>query len=177
MSVAPPFEADGPLPAARLAVEASAGTGKTYTLTALAVRFLAEQDVAISQLLVVTFTRAATHELRARVRSRLVQAHAHLAAGCPETDDDVLTAIADADEAERTRRLRRLETAVTDFDAATITPSTGSPRRCSPRLACSSGPISTPPSSTMPATSPRSSAPTCWPRPPSTPASSPRCPR
>lgn len=121
MSVAPPFEADGPLPAARLAVEASAGTGKTYTLTALAVRFLAEQDVAISQLLVVTFTRAATHELRARVRSRLVQAHAHLAAGCPETDDDVLTAIADADEAERTRRLRRLETAVTDFDAATIT--------------------------------------------------------
>ena len=108
MSVAPPFEADGPLPAARLAVEASAGTGKTYTLTALAVRFLAEQDVAISQLLVVTFTRAATHELRARVRSRLVQAHAHLAAGCPETDDDVLTAIADADEAERTRRLRRL---------------------------------------------------------------------
>lgn len=36
-------------------------------------------------------------------------------------DDAPLTAIADADEAERTRRLRRLETAVTDFDAATIT--------------------------------------------------------
>jgi exodeoxyribonuclease V beta subunit len=115
------FDPAGPLPGHRLAVEASAGTGKTYTLAALITRFVAEHDVPVGQLLVVTFTRAATSELRDRVRDRLVRAAEHLRAGCPPVDDPVLCAVADADEQERDRRLRRLETAVTDFDAATIT--------------------------------------------------------
>lgn len=52
-------------------VEASAGTGKTFTLTAWVLRLLLETGIPLPQLLAVTFTRAATAELRERVRRRL----------------------------------------------------------------------------------------------------------
>ena len=55
-------------------IEASAGTGKTYTIAMLILRFVVERNFAIEQLLVVTFTRAATEELRVRIRSRLREA-------------------------------------------------------------------------------------------------------
>src|SRR5439155_21075399 len=55
-------------------IEASAGTGKTYAITNLYVRLLLEVPLAVSQILVVTYTNAATAELRARVRHRLRQA-------------------------------------------------------------------------------------------------------
>ena len=66
-----------PLHGRRL-LEASAGTGKTYTLTLLFLRLLLERELAIDQILVVTFTRAATGELRDRIRQRLRQAVDHL---------------------------------------------------------------------------------------------------
>ena len=111
------FDLLGPLPSGHLALEASAGTGKTYALAALATRFLAEREVSTSDLLIVTFTRAATSELRARVRERLVDAAAHLEHG-GETDDPLLVQLA---ATERELRLGRLQRAVTEFDAATIT--------------------------------------------------------
>ncbi|NLY40711.1 MAG: UvrD-helicase domain-containing protein, partial [Desulfovibrionales bacterium] len=52
-------------------IEASAGTGKTYTLSGLFLRLLVEQRIPVDQILVVTFTTAATEELRGRIRSRL----------------------------------------------------------------------------------------------------------
>jgi len=55
-------------------IEASAGTGKTYTLTTLYLRLLAEAGMHPSQILVVTYTQAATAELRERVRERLREA-------------------------------------------------------------------------------------------------------
>ena len=55
-------------------VEASAGTGKTYTLTTLYLRLLVDEDLAPSQILVVTYTEAATAELRERVRQRIQMA-------------------------------------------------------------------------------------------------------
>ena len=67
------FELAGPLPQSRLAIEASAGTGKTFTLSTLAARYVAEDGVPISELLVVTFTRAAAAELKDRVRARLIE--------------------------------------------------------------------------------------------------------
>ncbi|MFT5994055.1 MAG: exodeoxyribonuclease V beta subunit, partial [Bradymonadia bacterium] len=54
-------------------IEASAGTGKTYTIAALVARYVTECDCTVDQLLVVTFTRAATEELAERIRQRLVQ--------------------------------------------------------------------------------------------------------
>ena len=59
-----------PLQGRRL-IEASAGTGKTYTLVLLFLRLLLERRLPVDQILVVTFTRAATAELRDRIRRRL----------------------------------------------------------------------------------------------------------
>ncbi len=55
-------------------IEASAGTGKTYTLENLVVRLLKErQDVAIENILMVTFTEKATSELKARIQEKLLE--------------------------------------------------------------------------------------------------------
>ena len=54
-----------------LLVEASAGTGKTYALTTLVARLIVESGWRIDKLLVVTFTIAATGELRSRIRGTL----------------------------------------------------------------------------------------------------------
>lgn len=71
-----------PLHGARL-IEASAGTGKTFTLAALYLRLLLghgnddhafERPLGVSEILVVTFTEAATQELRDRIRARIHQA-------------------------------------------------------------------------------------------------------
>jgi exodeoxyribonuclease V beta subunit len=55
-------------------IEASAGTGKTYAIAMLVLRFVVEKNLKIEQLLVVTFTKAATEELKDRVRARLAEA-------------------------------------------------------------------------------------------------------
>jgi exodeoxyribonuclease V beta subunit len=52
-------------------IEASAGTGKTFTLEHLVVDLLLTTEATLEQLLVVTFTEKATHEIRARVRDKL----------------------------------------------------------------------------------------------------------
>jgi exodeoxyribonuclease V beta subunit len=62
-----------PLEGANL-IEASAGTGKTYTITGLYLRLLLEKNLAVHQILVVTFTEAATEELKDRIRSRIREA-------------------------------------------------------------------------------------------------------
>ncbi|AJK45594.1 exodeoxyribonuclease V subunit beta [Burkholderia plantarii] len=54
-------------------IEASAGTGKTWNICALYVRLLLEHDLEADQILVVTFTKAATAELHERIRARLAQ--------------------------------------------------------------------------------------------------------
>ncbi len=55
-------------------VEASAGTGKTYTIERLVLRLLIEEDVTLDQILVVTFTEKATGELKTRLRFMLEDA-------------------------------------------------------------------------------------------------------
>ena len=52
-------------------VEASAGTGKTYALAGLYVRLLVEKGLSTKEILVVTFTKAATDELKGRIRTRI----------------------------------------------------------------------------------------------------------
>ena len=55
-------------------VEASAGTGKTYSIAQLYLRFILEADLDVENILVVTFTTSATEELRQRIRARLSEA-------------------------------------------------------------------------------------------------------
>jgi exodeoxyribonuclease V beta subunit len=121
----PEFELLGDLPRGTTILEASAGTGKTYAIAALVVRYVVEDDVPLPALLVVTFTRAATAELRDRVRARLVGAAEHLdavLAGAPaDHPDHVLAHLATGvGEAELRHRRDRAARAVADFDAATI---------------------------------------------------------
>jgi exodeoxyribonuclease V beta subunit len=59
-----------PLSGLRL-IEASAGTGKTHTITALFLRLILEKELTLDQILVVTYTEAATEELRDRIRNKL----------------------------------------------------------------------------------------------------------
>lgn len=122
MSDAPtPFLLDGPLPWGISAIEASAGTGKTFTLSSLVVRYIAEAGVTVDEHLVVTFTRAAAAELRDRVRARISEAVIALRENSTIPDDRLLTHLLNTDDNERQLRLERLETALNDFDAATIT--------------------------------------------------------
>ena len=55
-------------------IEASAGTGKTWSLCGLYLRLLLEKKLEVSRILVVTFTNAATSELRSRIRDRILEA-------------------------------------------------------------------------------------------------------
>ena len=54
-------------------IEASAGTGKTYAIEGLFLRLILEKRIPINQILVVTFTEAATTELKERIRNRLMR--------------------------------------------------------------------------------------------------------
>lgn len=116
------FSLTGPLPTGTTVIEASAGTGKTYAITGLATRYIAEGMADLSELMLVTFGRAATQELRERARARLtVTAHALADPAAGRTCGDALVAhLADADDAEVALRRRRLLRAISDFDAATI---------------------------------------------------------
>jgi exodeoxyribonuclease V beta subunit len=118
-----PFDVRGPLPAGVTVLEASAGTGKTYTIAALAARYVAE-GTALDRLLLVTFTRMATGELRERVRERLVSVEHGLRsalAGVPADDaDPIVELLAEGSRETVERRRGRLARALADFDAATI---------------------------------------------------------
>jgi exodeoxyribonuclease V beta subunit len=113
------FDICGPLPTGTTLLEASAGTGKTYTVGALVTRYVAEGHARLDQLLVITFGRAASQELRERVRAQLVEAQRALDAGDPG-ESTLLSHLLDCDPAERERRRMRLRDALADFDAATI---------------------------------------------------------
>jgi len=52
-------------------IEASAGTGKTFSIAMLVLRFIVEKKLNLEEILVVTFTKAATQELKTRIRRRL----------------------------------------------------------------------------------------------------------
>ncbi len=115
------FDVCGPLPSGVTVLEASAGTGKTYTIAALAARYVAA-GTSLDQLLLVTFTRMATGELRERVRERLVDVEHGLSralAGVPG-GDAVVELLATGSPDEVRQRRRRLGRALADFDAATI---------------------------------------------------------
>jgi exodeoxyribonuclease V beta subunit len=115
------FDPCGDLPRGVTVLEASAGTGKTYTIAALTARYVAE-GIPLERLLLVTFTRIATGELRERVRERLVSVERGLdrrLAGAPPADDEdqVVTLLARGDPERHRDNLAR---AIANFDAATI---------------------------------------------------------
>jgi len=112
-----------PLPEGTTVLEASAGTGKTYSIAHIALRLIAEYDFDISELLIVTFTEAAAAELRERVRARcreglaVLQREQGASGGDPTLDSWAELA---RSSGEANTYARRLDRALTRFDAATI---------------------------------------------------------
>ena len=105
-----PFDVCGPLPTGTTVLEASAGTGKTFTIAALVTRYVAEGVADCPSCMLVTFGRAATQELRERVREHLVAAErgaGRPGRGARPADDPVLPLLADAATTPRWRARRR----------------------------------------------------------------------
>ncbi len=116
------FDVCGALPSGTTVLEASAGTGKTYTIASLAVRYVAEGHAELPELMLVTFGREATQELRERVRERLGAVERALSdpPAARTSGDEVTALLAAVDDAEVLRRRERLTRALAQFDAATI---------------------------------------------------------
>src|SRR5215207_7115844 len=120
-----PFDVCADLPTGTTVLEASAGTGKTYTIAALTARAIAEGAVELSQLLLVTFGRMATNELRLRVRERLVSVENCLADAVAQrvpsgTLSPLETMLSTGGPEELACRRQRVSRALAEFDAATI---------------------------------------------------------
>ncbi len=115
-----------PLDGVRL-IEASAGTGKTFTLATLFTRLVVEKGWRIGQILAVTFTDAATQELRKRIRERLALA-AQLVERAPGEQDSPEVALTRVilhrqlalGEETPAALARRLQTAADEIDLASI---------------------------------------------------------
>jgi exodeoxyribonuclease V beta subunit len=83
---------DTPLDGVHL-IEAGAGTGKTYAITGLFLRLIVEQGTGIERILVVTYTKAATEELKGRIRRRLLAARAFLSGDAAAGSDLLIEAL------------------------------------------------------------------------------------
>ncbi|HXE97074.1 MAG TPA: exodeoxyribonuclease V subunit beta [Dongiaceae bacterium] len=101
-------------------IEASAGTGKTWTIAALYILLLLEKELRPEQILVVTYTKAATAELRERIRRRIATTLDLYTSGRAPADDDLerLLMTSRPQNGERARRL--LTRALYSFDDAAI---------------------------------------------------------
>ena len=105
-------------------LEASAGTGKTFSIKHLVLRLIVEEKMPIEKLLVVTFTRAATAELKTRIRDHLSEMLGFLTGHLRDSDVDSMIVTQAArwidegrDQAEAVKRLRA---AMASFDDASI---------------------------------------------------------
>ena len=98
-------------------IEASAGTGKTYTLSGLFLRLILEKSLTVDRILVVTFTEAATDELKDRIRRKLREAITVFSEGYG--DDDFLVGLLERQE-NPDKGLELLKAAIRDFDESAI---------------------------------------------------------
>jgi exodeoxyribonuclease V beta subunit len=102
-------------------IAASAGTGKTYTIAHVFTRLVVEKKIPVNKILVVTFTDAATKELRDRIRARLRET---LTAMQRNTSDDVNIAQFNErypqNSTEKEEAMKRLDDALRGFDEAGI---------------------------------------------------------
>ncbi len=103
-------------------VAASAGTGKTYSIQTLYLRLLLLQQLTVRQILVVTFTNAATKELRERLQRVLRDALEHLEGCAGRTEARVvqLVDLARSEGASTEGLLHAVRQALLDFDLASI---------------------------------------------------------
>ena len=116
------FDLLGPLPVenSTTVLEASAGTGKTFALAGLVTRYIAEGAATLDQMLLITFGRAASQELRERVRDQIVHALKAFDDASLIGDNQVVAHLLKGSDDQRATRHRNLRDALASFDAATI---------------------------------------------------------
>ncbi len=120
-----------------LLLEASAGTGKTWQIAHLVARLVAEKNLPIERILVITFTNDAAAELRDRVRARLLLARDALADDAAPTPDPLLALW--QTRADKALMRLRLAAAYSAFDLAPISTIHGFSQRMLTQLAFESG--------------------------------------
>lgn len=98
-------------------LEASAGTGKTFTIAGIVTRLVALENLPIREILVVTFTEAATRELSDRIRQSLLTALRELS--IPTASDSIIDCLK-ASGLDVALIRQRLELALASFDEASI---------------------------------------------------------
>ena len=98
-------------------IEANAGTGKTYTIAGLFLRLILEKHFPADQILVVTFTKAATAELKDRIYNKLLCAKEAFLKG--SSDDRLIEALV-RQHNNSVQTIRLIEDALIDFDKAAI---------------------------------------------------------
>ncbi|WBY02822.1 exodeoxyribonuclease V subunit beta [Ramlibacter tataouinensis] len=110
-----------PLDGVRL-IEASAGTGKTWNICGLYLRLLLrrQRPLTVQQILVVTFTKAATAELRDRIRQRIADVLAALEGRAGDFHDAFLPRLRASLEIAEPEAAQRLAQALRTFDEAAI---------------------------------------------------------
>jgi exodeoxyribonuclease V beta subunit len=103
-------------------LEASAGTGKTFAIEQIVIRSLLESDnpPCLEEIAVVTFTRAATRDLRLRLRNALMQALLAIEQRETAPKADYLEAICESGEAIVFRSRQLLQQALYTFENAEI---------------------------------------------------------
>jgi exodeoxyribonuclease V beta subunit len=106
--------------APRVLVEASAGTGKTYTIVGIYVRLLLEKELTVDQILTVTFTKKATAELRERILERLRECLSLLETGnVPESGDEFLIDFMSRYTGD-SAAVEKLQNAIRNFDDSQV---------------------------------------------------------
>ncbi len=119
MNAPTPFHlTDTPLTRGVSLIEASAGTGKTYAITALFVRLIVEENLPVREILAVTYTEAATEELRQRVGQALAQAAQAFTTG--DSDVPFLKTLVTKFGEQSAEMKARLQNALGEFDEAPI---------------------------------------------------------
>jgi exodeoxyribonuclease V beta subunit len=98
-------------------IEASAGTGKTYTIAGLFLRLILEKNLSVNEILVVTFTEAATQELKDRIRTKLREAIGTFSGG--HSEDVFLRNLVSRSKNTKIA-LGNLQEAIRAFDQAAI---------------------------------------------------------
>jgi exodeoxyribonuclease V beta subunit len=102
-------------------IEASAGTGKTYTIALIVLRLVMETALDLRSLVVVTFTESATGELAERVAAFLRLAREYALNGIRTREDENIAALVDAArEGAGDKVLTRLDDALLNLDLARI---------------------------------------------------------